>query len=312
MSALTEWAHNSPPDDFWMAATVLVVLAVTGFIGAFFFFSRKRIMENTPTSRIRSAAQGYIELTGHGELLEGPPIIAPLTGRTCTWYQFSIEERRRSGKNSHWVNIENGCSDELFLFIDDTGQCIVDPEGATVTPAESNTWYGHSKRPASGPKSSSGFFSFSSGMGKYRYTEKLMYPKGPLYVIGLFKTVGGAGGEFDTKTDVRQLLNEWKQNTDALMKIYDKNKDGEIDMQEWEAVRERALDVVMNKHSEMKTAQPVNMLSRTNDSRRPYLLSAILQETLIKRMAWYSGSLISLFFIAGVIATWLINLRLQA
>ena len=59
-------------------------------------------MEDTPTSKIRSAAQGYVELSGHGELMEGPKIIAPLTSKYCTWYSYKVEERRRSGKNSQW------------------------------------------------------------------------------------------------------------------------------------------------------------------------------------------------------------------
>ena len=148
MSALSEWAKFSTTDDFWMVASILILLTIFGFAGAFYFFMRKRIMEDTPTSKIRSAAQGYVELDGVGDLLEGPPIIAPLTGATCTWYSYKIEQHRRSGKNSHWSTIEKGTSEDLFLIIDDTGQCIVDPEGASVTPAEKDVWYGASSRPA--------------------------------------------------------------------------------------------------------------------------------------------------------------------
>jgi len=82
-SDLILWAQSGPADDFWIAVTILIVSCITGFIGAFYFFSRKRMMENTPTSRIRSAAQGFVELEGTGLLLEGPPIIAPLSGMTC-------------------------------------------------------------------------------------------------------------------------------------------------------------------------------------------------------------------------------------
>ena len=110
----THWVKQSPSDDFWTFAIILVLLTIGGFIGAFYFVLRKRIIEDTPTSAIRSAAQGYVELSGHGKLMEGSVISGPLTGTTCTWYSYTIEEYRSSGKNSHWVTVEKEISDSLF------------------------------------------------------------------------------------------------------------------------------------------------------------------------------------------------------
>lgn len=309
MSSLVTWVQQSPSDDFWLAVAILIGLTVFGFIGAFYFYLRKRVMQDTPTSKIRSAAQGYVELNGHGDLLEGPPIIAPLTGTTCTWYHYQIEEYRRSGKNSHWVTIESDTSDELFLQVDETGQCIIDPEGASVTPSVSVSWRGHSRRPNSKPtQSGAGFLSLRSG--RYRYTEKRMQPKDTLYSIGLFKTVGGAGCEFNVDTDVRDLLREWKQDSEATLKIFDVNRDGQLDMQEWQAVRDAAFKHITAHHAERKIATPVHMLSKTCDKRRPYILSAIPQASLIKRYYFYSIGLIVLFFVAGIFASWMISLRM--
>lgn len=309
MSYLSDWALQSPADDFWLIVSILIVLAVAGFFGAFYFFSRKRTMENTPTSKIRSAAQGYVELSGHGRLLEGPPILAPLTGRYCTWYSYTIEEHRRSGKNSRWVNIENGVSDSLFLIVDDTGQCVIDPEGASVTAVESDTWYGNTQRPGTGPVAGGGFFSFRGG--RYRYREQRMHPGDPLYAMGLFNTVGGAGGEFNVDADVRDLLKEWKSDSETHLREFDKNSDGEIDIHEWQQVREHALSEVLAKHNERKTAPPVNMLTRTRDRHRPFILSAVPQESLIRRYFYFSLGLITTFFIAGTFAVWCLNMRLQ-
>lgn len=306
MSALIEWAHQAPSDDFWSAVIFLVILAGVGFIGAFYFFSRKRIIEDTPTSRIRSAPQGYVELNGTGLLMEGPPNIAPLTGTHCTWYSYEIEERRRSGKRSHWTTIETGTSEELFLLKDDTGSCIIDPEGAYVTPGATDSWYGSTVKPQRGPATGSGFLA----MGRYRYTEKRLHPKESLYAIGLFKTVGGEGAEFDIKGDVRDLLREWKRNSQAMLNKYDENRDGEIDMEEWGAIREAALKEVMARYRELKSEPPVNMMSNTRDSRRPYILSAVPQDGLIRRFQYYSLALILLFFVTGAAVTWLIGLRM--
>ena len=150
MSELHSWALTSPGDDFWMVIVIAVVAAVAGFFGAFYFFSRKRIMEDTPTSKIRSAAQGYVELAGHGKQMEGPPIVAPLTQKNCTWYSFRIERKRKSGKNTSWSTIESGRSEELFAIRDETGDCVIDPEGASVTTVEKDVWYGASARPSRG------------------------------------------------------------------------------------------------------------------------------------------------------------------
>ena len=205
MTALTEWVRQAPSDDFWMLAILLIVLAVAGFIGAFYYFSRKRIMEDTPTSKIRSCPQGYAELRGHGDLMEGPDIIGPLTGKICTWYSYKVEEYRRSGKNSKWVTINKGTSDELFLIIDETGKCVIDPEGASVTTIHRDVWRGNSRQLSRGPMGSgNGFLSLHGG--RYRYTERRMHTKDTLYSIGLFKTVGGAGGNYNTDSDVRGLL----------------------------------------------------------------------------------------------------------
>jgi len=312
LAPATNWAKHSPGDDFWTFAIILVLLTVGGFIGAFYFFLRKRIIEDTPTSNIRSAAQGYVELYGVGKLMECSTITGPLTGIPCTWYQYTIEEYRSSGKNSHWVTVEKEISDSLFLLIDDSGEAVIDPEKANVTPSITDVWYGHSRHPKpggnrNGMKKKKSFF---SSMGRYRYTEKRMHPNDPFYAIGLFDTVGGAGSEFNTDGDVGHLLREWKKNSEQLLSRFDENNDGQIGMEEWQKARATALKQVQNQHAEQKAAAPVHMLSKTCDLRRPYLLSALPQSDLLKRYSWYSTGLIITFFVAGILSTWLIGLRL--
>ena len=312
LAPATDWVKQSPGDDFWTFAIILVLLTVGGFTGAFYFFLRKRIIEDTPTSAIRSAAQGYVELSGVGKLIDGSIISGPLTGITCTWYSYTIEEYRKSGKNSHWVTIENGISESLFLLIDNSGEAVIDPEKANVTPTITDVWYGHSRHPEPGGNRSGKKNSlFSVGMGRYRYTEKRMHPEDKLYAIGLFGTVGGAGTELNTNNDVAHLLRDWKKNSEELLTRFDENKDGQIGMEEWQKVREAALKQIQSQHAEQKTAAPVHMLSKTCDSRRPFLLSALPQSDLVKRYSMYATGLIMTFFIAGAVATWMIGVRLS-
>ena len=306
---MTEWIHNSPSDDFWVFAAILIALTIAGFLGSFYFFYRKRIMEDTPTSKIRSAAQGYVELRGFGELMDGPPIIAPLTGTTCTWYGYKIEEHRRTGKKSKWVTIDSSDSTELFLITDDTGKCIIDPDGAGVTTATRDVWYGNSRRPQGRPLGKRGPLSVLAG-GRYRFTERRMHPGEPLYAIGLFKTVGGAGGEYNIDADVRDLLKEWKRDSEALLAEFDKNRDGQIDMDEWQAVRDGAFKEVMARQQEQRSVPPANVMGKTLDRRRPYILSAIPQDILIRRFYMYAMGLLVTFFVCGALATWIIGVRM--
>ena len=59
----------------------------------FILLARARLMEDTPLSLIRSAAQGYVELQGTARTLPGPPIVAPLSGGRCCWWRYRIDFR---------------------------------------------------------------------------------------------------------------------------------------------------------------------------------------------------------------------------
>ncbi len=308
----SHWIMQESAGDFWTFAILSVVAAASGFIGALYFFLRKRTIEDTPTSKISSAAQGYVELSGRGQLMEGSVISAPLTGTSCTWYSYTIEAKSR-----HWSAIEKGSSENLFLLVDASGEAVIDPENASVTPSVTDVWYGYSRHPkrrSSGIKRKNGLFSPITslfGIGHYRYIEKRMYPGDPLYALGLFNTVGGAGEAYDINADVANLLREWKANSQELLARFDENKDGKIDMEEWQKVRAAALKQVQSQHSEQKTAAPVHLLGKTCDLRRPYLLSALPEYNLAKRYRWYSTALLATFFIAGACATWMISIRLS-
>ena len=75
--AWTEFVLQLDPGEYWLAVGFLVLVALGAFWAIFHFFYRARFIEDTPTSRVRSAAQGYVELNGVGRLMTGPPIISP-------------------------------------------------------------------------------------------------------------------------------------------------------------------------------------------------------------------------------------------
>ena len=167
LNELSRWVKAGPADEFWLWAIGLVVASLVCFFFTFHFLHKKRTIQDIPTSRIRSAAQGYLELIGSSEVMEGQPIIAPLTGSHCSWYQFSVEEKVRRNNRNDWKTVRKGISDELFLIRDETGECVIDPEGAHVVVTNKETWYGNQVTPMSKPLNS-GRKWLSGGSGQYR------------------------------------------------------------------------------------------------------------------------------------------------
>lgn len=139
-------------------------------LGAFFgggWWCIKRLSEvrfllDTPTSKIRSAAQGYVELYGVLQESTLGQLQAPLTGKPCLWWRFRIEEYQESGKNKSWRVIESGTSDQWLQLGDGTGDCLIDPRGAEVRPSTREVWKGNQRHPRNGA-APAGFFGMLLG-----------------------------------------------------------------------------------------------------------------------------------------------------
>ncbi|MGD8379839.1 MAG: GIDE domain-containing protein [Gammaproteobacteria bacterium] len=306
---LTESVRSADAGDFWFWTALAVVVTLILFYLAFRFLKRARIIEDTPTSKVRSAAQGYVELIGRGELMPGDPVLAPLTGKPCTWWSFSVEEKRTTYRNGRsetsWHTVESATSDELFFLVDETGHCIVDPDGAEVTPGASDTWYGHTARPTQGPASSSGLLA----SGRYRYTEKRMEPGAPLYGLGFFQTRGGAREQYDRNAELGARLAAWKRDQAGLLQRFDRNHDGRIDMAEWELARQAAMREVDEELARRGLEPGINMLVRPPD-RRPFLLAPMGQDGLSRRYRYMAAGCFFGFLVVGSTATWLLVTRL--
>lgn len=118
---------------------VVVLMLVNGLcfaaicwypIDALWQVRRRRRMEDTATSRIRAAAQGYVELQGRLLTPDGKPRIAPHWNVPCLWWRYRVsrfaEEKR--------VILDEGESPGPWVIDDGTGQCLVDPYEAGLIP----------------------------------------------------------------------------------------------------------------------------------------------------------------------------------
>jgi E3 ubiquitin ligase len=103
-------------------------------IGLFFYgfrlLQRRRLILDTPFSKIRSASIGMVEVSG---LAVGPyTMVAPITARPCYYYRTLVWEFKQSGKNKQWVKVAGECMHVPFFVDDNTGRVLVDPRGADL------------------------------------------------------------------------------------------------------------------------------------------------------------------------------------
>lgn len=227
-----------------------------------------RAVRDTPTSRVRSAAQGYVELHERGRLLDGSQTRAPLTHLPCTWWSFKIEELDERGRRRSWNVVSSDTSQTPFLLDDGTGTCIVDPRGAQVFGARKITWYGDSPQPLIHLPAGTLIEKIVESVfhGRYRYTELRLDVDSPLYGIGAFRSVGGVEVA-DVEGDAVRLLRDWKRDQPALLRRFDTNRDGSIDAREWEAARIAARAQVQREAAQRPVAPIQNVLEDPGDGR---------------------------------------------
>ena len=306
LDSAAQWVTQASPTGFFFGLAFAIGGALAAFVYAFIFLQRVRVIEDTPTAKIRSAAQGYGELSGMAQLMDGAPIISPLTGKTCAWYRYKVE--KLGDKHTHVV--DSGESDELFLLVGRTGRCVIDPEGATVVTRYKEVWFDHSY-PSHKRGGRSGLLGQLMGRAgsRYRYTEERLRASEPLYAIGMFKSVGGAAESFNTEAEVRELLRLWKGDKRDLLQRFDANGDGDIDLQEWEAVRKAAYQQVRKEQSQRSVAPPTHVMSKPIHSKRPYLLSALSEAELVKRFRLLAGACLAGFLALGSAAVWMAAVR---
>ena len=272
---------------------------------AFRWLHIAREIEDTPTSRIRSAAQGYVELAGRCRALDGTRNISPLTQRPCVWWRYRIQQKVESGpvgkRRQGWKTVNSGRSEQPFQLDDGTGSCIVQPAGAEVVTGESLTWYGDTPWPTQAP--GSGLLR-SQGHG-YRYFEERIYEHEQVYALGQFRSHSGAARR-DTQAEVTALLAEWKQDQAQLAERFDRDGDGKVSLGEWEHAREEARRTVTERHLERPVQPALHVLGRP-DGGRLFLIAALPEGEIARK--YRRRALLA--FVGFVAATYALGWLLQ-
>ncbi|MBM3391555.1 MAG: hypothetical protein FJY34_06220 [Betaproteobacteria bacterium] len=248
----------------------VALMAPLSFIAWTSAYRRSRAVDDTPTSRIASAAQGYAELIGTGKPLAGAPLMSPLSHVPCLWFCYTVERRDSDNK---WHTEARGESDASFILDDGSGECLVDPEGAEMLMTKKESWV----------------------QGDRRYTEWLLIERQTIYALGQFTTRGSADLELHTDEDVKQLLAEWKTRPAELLQRFDLNKDGQLDLKEWALARAQAKREVAADHRDLRTTSELHIMHQP-DGGRLYLISDLAPDGLARKYRWWSWFHITIFF----------------
>jgi hypothetical protein len=116
--------------DGWVWPVIGACAGVYLFCRGFRMLCRKRLILNTPTSKVRSAAMGLVEVNG---LAVGPYVMnAPITGLTCYYHRSIAWQWKQSGKNKSWQKVADESRHLLFFVDDNTGRVLVNPQGAEM------------------------------------------------------------------------------------------------------------------------------------------------------------------------------------
>lgn len=122
--------RSSNPAGLLIWCGIGIVAGMGLFIYGFCLLQRRHLILNTPTSKIRSASMGMVEVSG---LAVGPyTMVAPVTAMPCYYYRTYVWEWKQNGKNKQWVKVAAECMHVPFFIDDNTGRLLVDPRGADL------------------------------------------------------------------------------------------------------------------------------------------------------------------------------------
>lgn len=270
----------------WSVLIAIVLAALCLYFLSRVFKNLKfaQMISSTPHSKLRSAAQGFVKISGKSSPLpETEPLLSPLKKTPCCWYRYSIAREEQDDKgNTEWVTIAEGESSQLFHLTDDTGHCVIFPAGSQVISTEHDTWYHYGD--IRDDDHAAGFLGklghIIDKTRRYRYQEHWIAPDQETIALGFFQTL-------DTQNTPNPIPNnpgseKIKAKMDKLKNASFKHSflnqltTGLIDSQfgELEKAKEQW-------DSFSKTNPKVNFLSHHQLADRPFIISDLKQADLV-------------------------------
>jgi hypothetical protein len=281
---------------------VIVAVATAGALlalyNALLRLRRDRLFADTAPVRIRSAAQGYVKVSGRAVPAHAAPTVAPLSGRPCTWWSYEIarHESERGQNVNQWRTVERAASVELFMLVDDDeARCLVGPVSAEITATTCSVWYGEEPRPAGPPPA----IAPPLRLGDWRYTEQLLDVGARLSVIGELRSHSEVG---DVNRITQEKLRLWKQDQASLLARFDQDHDGRIDAAEWEAARTAAAQEAQAQVLSSDVARVSVICQPTNGE--PFLIAPLSAAQLVRREKLFAAFYLALGIACVILIAW--------
>jgi E3 Ubiquitin ligase len=133
LGVLTVWLSNIAGNGDFM----LPLMGIAGVLAGVYLFAQgfrmlryKRLILDTPFSKIRSASMGLVEISGRptGEYT----LTAPVTGAPCYYYRVRVWQWSESAKEAKWKQVVNESLYIPFYLDDGTGRVLINPQGAEM------------------------------------------------------------------------------------------------------------------------------------------------------------------------------------
>jgi hypothetical protein len=211
------------------------LIAVPGLLGLIFFWTalrmylryrrasrRASLIEDAPLCKAAELEAGLCKM--RGKVVAGDELLrSPLTRTRCVFFHFTVEELRRSGRNSYWHAIISDSQAVPCALVDKTGQATLSLEGAEALMTEGNrTHSGTLQSPPPGLEEMlRKRYNFSTkGLvfnKRLRYSERVIEDGTRILVIGDVKTKKTGRGQF-YKGDNPLLVTD--ADEEALVRLY--------------------------------------------------------------------------------------------
>jgi hypothetical protein len=194
------------------------------FLGFRLLSLRRKIM-GLATSKIRSLAMGVVEICGTAQL-DKIELRDPIFMEPCAYYKIEVEEYRSSGKSSSWRTVYRTDSNgRAFFCRDATGQVLIVPDKPQVEivplTRESSVFGTNDEDPAAR-------FLRVHASGTCRLKAHILRQGDPLYILGYAQPIPRSM----SGVSVNEAAFKLKKDKERMAAL-DKNKDGQVDEQEW-------------------------------------------------------------------------------
>ncbi len=269
-------------DLFLLVASVLGVVIFT--FKLFRVWKIRHLIEDTPTSRLRSVAAGFVEVSG--KITSNKPVISPISGSPCVFFRYFKERLVKSGRRYRWqlVEVGEGFADNCVLK-DETGEIGINVKNASFYLTNKYT-------------TNTDFFDMQYGGfadNKTRYKEEYILDNQMVYVLGTAKPVSKS-------ISYGKFLSELKKDKEK-MKKFDVDNNGVIDVEEWE----EAQKLLKNEYLKYKQSkgQAIDLVIDFDRSNGVFIISNEEEGKIVKNLKlaqplYFVGSLVFL-----VITLWL-------